>query len=162
MNYFIFMTLRGAVQQLHYQQLRLGITTGAAAFNPLIQNSKMTARAHALTSKESYRSLTSVGCRPAIPPPRGEITGLCSSSGDSVHGRQMDIFKLYTKIHVRLVKIEPVGKAFLLKIKPENRLVCVWKWICCFTDGINAVKMWIMLNSPWHQVNKEVEVLSLY
>lgn len=67
------MTLRGAVQQLHYQQLRLGITTGAAAFNPLIQNSKMTARAHALTSKESYRSLTSVGCRPAIPPREGKL-----------------------------------------------------------------------------------------
>lgn len=41
----------------------LGTTTGAAALNPLRQYSKMTPRAHALTSNESYRSLTSVECK---------------------------------------------------------------------------------------------------
>lgn len=84
---------------------------------------------------------------PAFTPKRGEITGLCSSSGYRVHDRQTDR-------HIHRLSNS------MTTASQSNRLVCM-EWICCYTDGINGVKMWIMLNLPWQQVNTE-EVLSFY
>lgn len=61
----------------------LGTTTGAAAFSPLKQYSKMMPRTHTLTSKASHRSLTSIQS-PAISSKTGKIIVLCSRKGNWV------------------------------------------------------------------------------
>lgn len=67
----------------------LGTTTGAAAFNPLRQYSKMTPRAHALTSKKSYRSLTSAECKALqFPPRKGKLAGNWLHNGHVFTGYQ--------------------------------------------------------------------------
>lgn len=83
----------------------LGTTTGAAAFNPLRQYSKMTPRAHALTSKESYRSLTSVECKALqFPLRQGKLLAFAAAQTIGFHDREINIFTDYQTVK-RLLRL---------------------------------------------------------
>lgn len=85
----------------------LGTTTGAAAFIPLAQSSKMTLRAHVLTSKESYRSLTSAECKALqFPLRQGKLLAFAAAQAIGFHNRQINIFTDYQTLEqlARLAK----------------------------------------------------------
>lgn len=149
MNDFIFTTLREAVwtqEQLDYQQL-LRLHHRGYCFLPTQKMLKHDAQSPRSDVK-GIISLSDVSGMqsPAISPKRGEITGLCSSSGTWVHDRQIDIFTEYqTAITTcKIGKIQPDGEVFLWKRKSQrNRLTCMER-LCCYTDAIKAVKIWII------------------
>lgn len=77
-------------------QAPLGTTTGAAAFNPLRQNSKNADRGNSLTSKASITSDVSRKQSPAISPKKEEINRPLASqrtdlfTGYHTHNRMQD------------------------------------------------------------------------
>lgn len=100
----------------------LGSTTGAAAFNPLRQYSKMTPRAHTLTSKESYHSLTSVECKALQFPLREEklpASAAAWASAVTIDGTDITDYQTITTTG-KIGKTEPNGK-----VSVRDRLTCM-------------------------------------
>lgn len=90
-------------EQLHHLQQVEAWPQGLLLITPLQQHSKMTPQAHALTSKQSYCSLTSVECKALqFPPRQGKLLAFVAALANGFHSRQINIF---TDCQIRIPKI---------------------------------------------------------